>query len=112
PSGSAPARPVHPPWQSTETRPVFSSRRLRLGSPVFFLAIAAGPGTADAARAVMIESEPISLWFYVPASDPLGREEVHGKVRFLPDLVELHWRMKGNVFRGADGGMARIELPY
>jgi hypothetical protein len=60
----------------------------------------------------MIESEPISLWFFLPATDPLGREEVHGKLRFLADHVELHWRVKGNVFRGADDGMALIQLPY
>ncbi len=63
-------------------------------------------------RPTMIDTEPISLWFFIPAADPLGREEVHGKLRFLPDHVELHWRMKGNVFRGGDGGMTCIELPY
>jgi hypothetical protein len=26
--------------------------------------------------------------------------------------VELHWRLKGNVFRGDDQQMARIDLPY
>lgn len=60
----------------------------------------------------MIESEPISLWFSIPATDPLGREEVHGKLRFLADHVELHWRMKGNVFRSGEDEMARIDLPY
>jgi len=60
----------------------------------------------------MIESNPISLWFFLPATDPLGREEVHGKLRFLADHVELHWRLKGNVFRGDDQQMARIDLPY
>lgn len=60
----------------------------------------------------MIESEPISLWFFIPATDPLGREEVHGKLRFLADHVELHWRVKGNVFRSGEDAMARIDLPY
>jgi hypothetical protein len=60
----------------------------------------------------MLESEPISLWFFIPATDPLGREEVHGKLRFLADHVELHWRMKGNVFRGGEDEMVRIDLPY
>lgn len=60
----------------------------------------------------MIESDPISLWFFLPATDPLGREEVHGKLRFLADHVELHWRLKGNVFRGGDEEMVRIDLPY
>ncbi len=61
---------------------------------------------------LMIETDPISLWFFMPAADPLGREEVHGKLRFLADHVELHWRVKGNVFRGGDGEIACIELPY
>jgi hypothetical protein len=62
---------------------------------------------------VMIDTEPVSLWFFLPATDPLGREEVHGKLRFLPEHVELHWRLKGNVFRnGAEEGMTRIDLPY
>jgi hypothetical protein len=60
----------------------------------------------------MIESDPISLWFFIPATDHLGREEVHGKLRFLADHVELHWRIKGNVFRGEGKEMERIDLPY
>jgi len=60
----------------------------------------------------MIESDPISLWFFLPAADPLGRDEVHGKLRFLADHVELHWRVKGNVFRGGEEEMTRIDLPY
>lgn len=61
----------------------------------------------------MIDNEPVSIWFFLPAADPLGREEVHGKLRFLPELVELHWRLKGNVFRkGGDEQMTRIDLPY
>ena len=60
----------------------------------------------------MIETEPISLWFSLPAVDPLGREAIEGKLRFLPKFVELHWKLKGNVFRDDDQAMARIELPY
>lgn len=60
----------------------------------------------------MIENEPISLWFFLPATDHLGRDEVHGKLRFLADHVELHWRLKGNVFRGGGQEMERIDLPY
>jgi hypothetical protein len=61
----------------------------------------------------MIDTDPVSLWFFLPATDPLGRDEVHGKLRFLPEHVELHWRIKGNVFRNdGDDGMARIDLPY
>jgi hypothetical protein len=60
----------------------------------------------------MILAEPLSIHFFIPAKDPLGRNEVRGKLRFLPELVELHWRLKGNVFRGGEGEMKTIELPY
>ena len=60
----------------------------------------------------MIEAEPLSIHFFIPAQDPLGRQEVRGKLRFLPELVELHWRLKGNVFRGGEGEVQTLELPY
>ena len=60
----------------------------------------------------LLPNEPLSIWFHMPAPDPLGRDEVLGKLRFLPDLVELHWRLKGNVFRNADMDMQCIALPY
>lgn len=60
----------------------------------------------------MIEAEPLSIHFFIPAKDSLGRNEVRGKLRFLPELVELHWRLKGNVFRGGEGEMKTVELPY
>jgi hypothetical protein len=60
----------------------------------------------------MLDAEPIAIWFVLPATDPLGRDRVEGKLRFLPDLVELHWRVQGNVFRNDDTGMQRIDLPY
>ena len=60
----------------------------------------------------MIEAEPLSIHFFIPAQDPLGRQEVRGKLRFLPELVELYWRVKGNVFRGGEGEMQTVELPY
>jgi len=57
-------------------------------------------------------TEPVNISFHIPATDPLGREEIMGKLRFLPDEVELSWRMKGNVFSGGKGEMKVIELPY
>ena len=60
----------------------------------------------------MIDTNPINLWFYLPATDPLGRDEVTGKLRFLGEYVELHWRLRGNVFRTDDEAMARIDLTY
>lgn len=60
----------------------------------------------------MISIDPISIQFSIPASDHLGRNEVEGKVRFLPDSVELDWRLKGNVFRGGQQEVQTISLPY
>jgi hypothetical protein len=60
----------------------------------------------------VIENEPLSIQFFIPAKDPLGREEVRGKLRFLPERVDLHWRVKGNVFRGSESEMSTVPLPY
>ena len=57
-------------------------------------------------------TEPVHISFHIPATDPLGREYLMGKLRFLPDHVELSWRMKGNVFSGGKGEMQIIDLPY
>ena len=57
-------------------------------------------------------SSPINLDFILPAMDPLGREQVEGKLRFLPDRCELHWALSANVFRGGKGEHAVIVLPY
>jgi len=54
----------------------------------------------------------INLSFRIPAKDPLGREEVLGKLRFLPKTCELHWQNTGNVFRGGKGEMQVITIPY
>lgn len=60
----------------------------------------------------MISIEPVNIHFSIPATDPLGREAVLGKLRFMPDFVALSWRLKGNVFRGGKGEMINIDLPY
>ena len=57
-------------------------------------------------------NEAINLGFRIPATDPLGREEVVGKMRFLPEICELHWRLATNVFRGGKGEHQVIKLPY
>ena len=56
--------------------------------------------------------DPVSINFTIPAADHLGKNEVVGKVRFLPEHVELSWRLKGNVFRGGKGDMTTVELLY
>lgn len=61
---------------------------------------------------LMIDIEPVNIAFTIPATDPLGKDEVLGKLRFLPDHVALSWRMKGSVFRGGKGEMALIDIPY
>lgn len=60
----------------------------------------------------MILTEPIHINFSCPAIDPLGREHLIGKLRFLPQHVELSWRMKGNVFTGGKSELNLIDLPY
>ncbi len=60
----------------------------------------------------MILTEPIYIHFQIPATDPLAREEIMGKLGFLPDHVELSWRLKGNVFSGGKGEMRVIDLTY
>ena len=56
--------------------------------------------------------QPINLEFMIPATDPLGREQVEGKLRFLPRRCELHWALSSNVFRGGKGEHQVIEIPY
>lgn len=60
----------------------------------------------------MLSIDPVNIHFNIPATDPLGREEVHGKLRFLPEHAVLSWRLKGSVFKGGKGPMTKIELPY
>lgn len=60
----------------------------------------------------MIDIDPVNIHFHIPATDPLGKEEVLGKLRFLPDHVALSWRLKGSVFKGGKGEMTSIDLPY
>lgn len=57
-------------------------------------------------------TEPVSINFRCPPVDPLGREEVIGKLRFLPDQVDLSWQLTGNVFTGGKSEMVTISLPY
>lgn len=61
---------------------------------------------------MLLASDPLAIHFRIPATDPLGREEVLGKLRFFPDEIELSWRLKGNVFRGGKGEMEVITFPY
>ncbi len=57
-------------------------------------------------------TDPVHINFHCPPVDPLGKDEVIGKLRFLPDHVDLSWRMKGNVFTGGKSEMISIDLPY
>lgn len=60
----------------------------------------------------MIGIDPVNIHFHIPATDPLGKEEVLGKLRFLPEYVALSWRMKGSVFQGGKGDLETIKLSY
>ncbi len=60
----------------------------------------------------MLDSDPISIQFEIPATDHLGRDHVEGKVRFMADEVEIDWRVRGNVFRGGNAEVETISMPY
>ena len=60
----------------------------------------------------MLDTEPISIQFEIPATDHLGKNHVEGKVRFMPDNVEIDWRVRGNVFRGGNAEVETISMPY
>lgn len=60
----------------------------------------------------MLSIDPVNIQFHIPAPDPLGREEVLGKLCFLPEHLEINWRLKGNVFVGGAGAMKTLEVPY
>jgi hypothetical protein len=60
----------------------------------------------------VLSVDPVPIQFHIPARDPLGREEVFGKLRFLPAHLEINWRLKGNVFVGGKGEMNTIVVPY
>ena len=60
----------------------------------------------------MLDTDPINLHFIIPAADHLGREKVQGQLRFHSDHIDLHWRLKGNVFTGGPGEMTLITIPY
>lgn len=57
-------------------------------------------------------TDPVAIQFHIPATDPLGKEEVTGKLRFLAEKVELSWRLKGSIFTGGKGEMRQVILPY
>ncbi len=60
----------------------------------------------------MLDTDPISIQFEIPATDHLGRDHVEGKVRFKADEVDIDWRVKGNVFRGGNAEVQTISMPY
>ena len=57
-------------------------------------------------------TDPVNINFQCPPTDPLGREHVIGKLRFLPDHVELSWQLRGNVFTGGKSEMTARDLAY
>ena len=60
----------------------------------------------------MFTTDPVHIQFRIPALDPLGREAVLGKLRFLSDHVEITWRLKVDVIVGGKGEMRSLEIPY
>lgn len=60
----------------------------------------------------MLNTDPISIQFEIPAIDHLGKDHVEGKVRFMADHVDIDWRVRGNVFRGGNAEVETISMPY
>lgn len=60
----------------------------------------------------MLSFDPVHIHFHIPATDPLGKEEVLGKLRFLDNHIELDWRLRGSVFTGGKGELTTIAIPY
>lgn len=60
----------------------------------------------------MLDTDPVSLHFRIPATDHLGRENVQGQLHFDAEKIALHWRLEGNVFTGGSGEMTLVEIPY
>lgn len=60
----------------------------------------------------MLNTDPISIQFEIPAIDHLGKDHVEGKVRFMADHVDIDWRVRGNVFRSANSEIETISMPY
>jgi len=60
----------------------------------------------------MLDTDPISIQFDIPATDHLGKNHVEGKVRFMADEVEIDWRVRGNVFRGGNAQVRTVKMPY
>ena len=53
-----------------------------------------------------------AVYFDIPATDPLGRMHVTGKLLAAPDRLALYWRLKDNAFRGGSGEMQHIPIDY
>ena len=60
----------------------------------------------------MIPFDPVHIHFHIPATDPLGKEEVLGKLRFLAEHIEIDWQLKGSLFTGGKGELQTITVPY
>jgi hypothetical protein len=56
--------------------------------------------------------DPVSIYFSIPATDHLGKNQVEGKLRFLETHVELSWRLKGSVFTGGEKEMTSVDFSY
>jgi len=59
-----------------------------------------------------MQIEPIAIYFEIPATDPMGREHVEGKLRGLDDEVVLHWKIRDRTFNREPNPMHEIHLEY
>lgn len=56
--------------------------------------------------------ENITLPFQMPATDPLGREEVLGELEFQPEVIKLKWKLRANEFLDQKDEFQIIDIHY
>ena len=59
-----------------------------------------------------MQIEPISIPFDIPATDPMGKEHVEGKIRGEDDRVLLHWKIRERTFTKGTHKLHEIDLAY
>lgn len=60
----------------------------------------------------VILDDQSAVYFEIPATDPLGRMHVTGKLLAAPDKLALYWRLKENAFRRDEAEMQLIPIDY
>lgn len=57
-------------------------------------------------------TDPLPVYFEIPAQDAMGFQHVTGKLDAQDDKVLLYWKIKDRTFKKTSDEMAVIELSY